>query len=75
MREAFWNGLFDVRWKDVPLGLDAIRLVLWLRNRGYLLEFSRQRGATLGATAWNHISFPSPTSTADWIYVVMGVEI
>jgi hypothetical protein len=34
MREAFWNGLFDVRWEDAPLGQDAIRLVLRLRKRG-----------------------------------------
>ena len=36
MYEAFWNGLFDVRWEDAPLGPEAIRLVLWLRERGYV---------------------------------------
>jgi len=35
MHEAFWNGLFDTRWEDAPLGREAIRLVLWLRERGY----------------------------------------
>lgn len=35
MHEAFWNGLFDTRWEDAPLGREAIRLVLWLRKRGY----------------------------------------
>ena len=27
MHEAFWNGLFDVRWEEAPLGPEAIRLV------------------------------------------------
>lgn len=35
MHEAFWNGLFDTRWEDAALGREAIRLVLWLRKRGY----------------------------------------
>lgn len=35
MQEASWNGLFDTRWEDAPLGKEAIRLVLWLRERGY----------------------------------------
>jgi integrase/recombinase XerD len=35
MQEAAWNGLFDTRWEDEPLGREAIRLVLWLRERGY----------------------------------------
>ena len=35
MHEAFWNGLFDVRWEEAPLGLEAIRLVQRLRERGY----------------------------------------
>ena len=35
MHEAFWNGLFDTRWEGAPLGREAIRLVLWLRERGY----------------------------------------
>jgi site-specific recombinase XerD len=35
MYEAFWNGLFDTRWEDAPLGPEAIRLALWLRKRGY----------------------------------------
>ena len=35
MYEAFWNGLFDTRWEDEPLGPEAIRLALWLRRRGY----------------------------------------
>jgi len=33
--EAFWNGLFDVRWEDAPLGPEAIRLMLRLRSLGY----------------------------------------
>ena len=35
MHEAFWNGLFDTRWENAPLGQEAIRLVLSLRERGY----------------------------------------
>ena len=35
MYEAFWNGLFDTRWEEAPLGREAIRLVLWLRRQGY----------------------------------------
>ena len=35
MQEASWNGLFDTRWEDAPLGREAIRLVQWLRERGY----------------------------------------
>ena len=35
MHEAFWNGLFDTRWEGAPLGREAIRLVQWLRERGY----------------------------------------
>jgi site-specific recombinase XerD len=35
MHEAFWNGLYDSRWEQAPLGAEAIRLVLWLRKRGY----------------------------------------
>jgi len=27
MQEAFWNGLFDTRWEDAPLGCEAIRLI------------------------------------------------
>ena len=34
MHEAFWNGLFDVRWEEAPLGPEAIRLVQRLRERG-----------------------------------------
>ena len=35
MQDAYWNGLFDTRWEDVPLGREAIRLVLSLRKDGY----------------------------------------
>jgi integrase/recombinase XerD len=35
MHEAFWNGLFDTRWEDAPLGPEAIRLVRKLRDCGY----------------------------------------
>jgi len=34
MHEAFWNGLFDVRWEEAPLGAEAIRLTVRLRERG-----------------------------------------
>ncbi len=34
MHEAFWNGLFDVRWEEAPLGPEAIRLIQRLRERG-----------------------------------------
>src|SRR5258708_33885436 len=35
MHEAFWNGLFGVRWEEAPLGAEAIRLTVRLRERGY----------------------------------------
>src|SRR5258707_782367 len=73
MHEAFWNGLFDVRWEEAPLGAVArYRRCLrdFLVSRGDavspaelvalsaddLLAFSRQRGAGLGRTAWNHLA-------------------
>ena len=31
--EAYWDGLFDVRWEDAPLGPEAIRLMQRLRRR------------------------------------------
>ena len=34
MHEAFWNGLFDVRWEEAPLGAEAIGLTVRLRERG-----------------------------------------
>ncbi len=42
--EAFWNGLFDTRWEDVPLGPEAIRLVLRLRRLGYCERTRRMYG-------------------------------
>ena len=44
MNETYWNGLFDIRWEDAPLGREAIRLVLWLRKRGHG-EMSRREYA------------------------------
>jgi integrase/recombinase XerD len=44
MHEAFWNGLFDVRWEGAPLGLEAIRLVLRLRGRGFAERTCRDYG-------------------------------
>lgn len=44
MHEAFWNGLFDARWEDAPLGQDAIRLVLRLRKKGYAEQTCRDYG-------------------------------
>ena len=44
MHEAFWNGLFDVRWEDAALGSEAIRLVLRLRERGYAERTRRDYG-------------------------------
>ena len=41
--EAFWNGLFDVRWEDAPLGPEAIRLMLRLRSLGYKERTRRDR--------------------------------
>jgi hypothetical protein len=38
MHEAFWNGLLDVRWEDVPLGPETTRLVLRLRGAGMRSE-------------------------------------
>lgn len=42
MQEAYWNGLFDTRWEDAPLGREAIRLVLSLRGRGYDERYRRE---------------------------------
>ena len=42
--EAFWNGLFDTRWEDVPLGPEAIRLVYRLRRLGYCERTRRMYG-------------------------------
>jgi len=33
MHEMFWNGLFDVRWEEAPLGAEAIRLTVRLCER------------------------------------------
>ena len=44
MHDAFWNGPFDVRWEDAPLGQDAIRLVERLRKRGYAERTYREYG-------------------------------
>jgi len=44
MHEAFWNGLFDVRWEEVPLGGEAIRLTVRLRERGYAERTCRDYG-------------------------------
>ena len=44
MHEAFWNGLFDVRWEEAPLGADAIRLTVRLRERGYAERTCRDYG-------------------------------
>ncbi len=44
MHEAFWNGLFDVRWEEAPLGPEAIRLVQGLRERGYAGRTCRDYG-------------------------------
>ena len=44
MHEAFWNGLFDVRWEEAPLGAEAIRLTVRLRKRGYAERTCRDYG-------------------------------
>jgi site-specific recombinase XerD len=44
MHEAFWNGLFDVRWEEAPLGPEAIRLVQRLGVRGYAGRTCRDYG-------------------------------
>jgi hypothetical protein len=44
MHEAFWNGLFDVRWEEAPLGAEAIRLTARLRERGYAERTCRDYG-------------------------------
>ena len=44
MHEAFWNGLFDVRWEEAPLGAEATRLVVRLRERGYAERTCRDYG-------------------------------
>jgi len=44
MREAFWNGLFDVRWEEALLGPEVIRLVRRLRGRGYAERTCRDYG-------------------------------
>lgn len=42
MQEAFWNGLFDTRWEGAPLGREAMRLVLSMRERGYNEQYRRE---------------------------------
>lgn len=42
MQEAYWNGLFDTRWEDAPLGGEALRLILSLRERGYHEKYRRE---------------------------------
>jgi len=42
--EAYWNGLFDVRWEDAPLGPEAIRLMQRLRSLGYQERTRRAYG-------------------------------
>ena len=42
MQEAYWNGLFDTRWEDAPLGGEAIRLIVLLRERGYHEKYRRE---------------------------------
>jgi len=42
MQEAYWNGLFDTRWEDAPLGAEAIRLILSLSERGYHEKYRRE---------------------------------
>ena len=42
MQEAFWNGLFDTRWEDAPLGVEAIRLIFSMRDRGYNESYCRE---------------------------------
>ncbi len=57
MYNAYWNGLFDTRWEDAPLGREVIRLVLWLRERAYA-EYTRRlygHARTLGVNR-NHPS-------------------
>jgi site-specific recombinase XerD len=44
MHEAFWNGLFDTRWEDAPLGPEAIRLVRRLSDWGYSERTRREYG-------------------------------
>ena len=44
MHEAFWNGLFDVRWEEAPPGAEAIRLTVRLRERGYAGRTCRDYG-------------------------------
>jgi len=42
--DAYWNGLFDTRWEDAPLGQEAIRLVIRLRSLGYHERTRRMYG-------------------------------
>ena len=44
MHEAFWNGLSGVRWEEAPLGAEAIRLTVRLRERGYAGRTCRDYG-------------------------------
>ncbi len=42
--DAYWNGLFDIRWEDAPLGPEAIRLIQHLRSLGYREQTRRAYG-------------------------------
>ena len=69
MHEAFWNGLFDTRWENAPLGPEAIRLVLRLRERGHAERTRRDYdhvvvclGRVLDPTSLKHERFSRSTA-------------
>jgi hypothetical protein len=67
MHEAFWNGLFDVRWEEAPLGAEAIRLTVRLRERGYAGRTCRDYGHAvvhLGRYLW---SYPASKDNIQWL--------
>jgi len=52
MHEAFWNGLFDVRWEEAPLGAEAIRLTViksWLGHVSITRNPSNTCGTSPGS--------------------------
>ena len=63
MHEAFWNGLFDVRWEEAPLGPEAIRLIRRLRERGYAERTCRDYGSP-SFTSEGELSTGPPAKTS-----------
>ncbi len=72
MHEAFWNGLFDVRWEEAPLGPEAIRLIQRLRERGYAGRTRLEDGTPVEQIA-DILGHQSVTSTGVYLKSSLGL--